>query len=89
LIVGEQSATGAMAEHLPVSVKSSERITLQADLLEASELLERSETDFLCVIRASAQGDSFCGIVRRAAIEAYYRDQTGQEQTERNPTGRD
>ncbi len=54
----------------------SERITIQGDLQEASELLDRSGADFLCVVRASPHGDRYCGIVRRGAIEAYYRDQT-------------
>lgn len=55
----------------------SERITIQGDLQEASELLDCSGTDFLCVVRVSPLGERYCGIVRRGAIEAYYRDQTG------------
>lgn len=66
---------------------SAENITVQADLLEASELLEHSGKDFLCVVRATAWGDRYCGIVRRSAIEAYYRDQTGRESTEQRPSG--
>ncbi|MBI1194300.1 MAG: chloride channel protein [Gammaproteobacteria bacterium] len=79
--------TGAPAEPLPLPAKTaSERIMLQADLLEASELVAQSDADFLCVVRASTQGGDYCGIVRRAAIEAYYRDQTGRDHAERNPS---
>ena len=66
--------------------RPSERITLQGDLQEASELLDRTGTDFLCVVRASPQGDHYCGIVRRAAIEAYYRDQSGVRDPDSSPS---